>query len=189
MLEENTKNKQRLIYSLCCPFTDEVHYIGKSTTGMLRPLSHLHQSHSDKIKEWVNNLKELGHKPNIKIKEYVSINDDIDSRERYWIQYYLSNNSLLLNLNLISPLLINSKLDDLLDCTKKIEFKVGAFVKEKRKIHKLTQPELARKAGVGLRFLRDLEQGNKTHLRVDKVLDVLRLFGCTLEAVKIDKNK
>lgn len=189
MLEENTKNKQRLIYSLCCPFTNEVHYVGKSTTGMLRPLSHLKSSHSEKIKEWVNNLKELGYKPNIKIIEYVSINDDIDFRERYWIQHYVNNNSLLLNINLISPLLITSKLDEMLDDSKQIEFKVGAFVKEKRKMHKLTQPELARKAGVGLRFVRDLEQLNKTHLRVDKVLDVLRLFGCTLEAVKIDKHK
>ena len=50
------------------------------------------------------------------------------------------------------------------------------FVKEKRKLVKLTQPELAEKAGVGLRFIRELEQGKKT-LRLDKVNQVLRLFG------------
>ncbi len=37
--------------------------------------------------------------------------------------------------------------------------KLGAFVKEKRNLVKLTQPELAAKAGVGLRFIRELEQG------------------------------
>ncbi|MDM1484325.1 helix-turn-helix transcriptional regulator [Myroides odoratimimus] len=50
------------------------------------------------------------------------------------------------------------------------------FVKQKRKELKLTQEDLALNAGVGLRFVRDLEQGKKT-LRLDKVNDVLVLFG------------
>jgi hypothetical protein len=32
---------KRLIYSLRCPFTDDVHYVGKTTAGMVRPLKHL----------------------------------------------------------------------------------------------------------------------------------------------------
>lgn len=51
-----------------------------------------------------------------------------------------------------------------------------SFVKEKRKSVNLTQPELAEKAGVGLRFVRELEQG-KQSLRLDKVNKVLQLFG------------
>ncbi len=50
------------------------------------------------------------------------------------------------------------------------------FVKQKRRELKLSQEDLARHAGVGLRFVRDLEQGKKT-LRLDKVNDVLNLFG------------
>ncbi len=50
------------------------------------------------------------------------------------------------------------------------------FVKERRKLLGLTQKELAEKAGVGLRFIRDLEQG-KESLRLDKVNQVLNLFG------------
>jgi y4mF family transcriptional regulator len=50
------------------------------------------------------------------------------------------------------------------------------FIKLKRKALKLTQEELALKSGVGLRFLRELEQGKIT-LRLDKVNQVLRLFG------------
>ncbi len=50
------------------------------------------------------------------------------------------------------------------------------FVKQKRKELKLTQEDLALNAGVGLRFVRDLEQGKQT-LRLDKVNDVLALFG------------
>jgi y4mF family transcriptional regulator len=52
----------------------------------------------------------------------------------------------------------------------------ATFVKEKRKSVRLTQPELAGKAGVGLRFVRELEQG-KQSLRLDKVNQVLQLFG------------
>lgn len=53
---------------------------------------------------------------------------------------------------------------------------IATFVKERREKRKLTQHELASKAGVGLRFIRDLEQG-KTTLRLDKVNQVLALFG------------
>lgn len=59
------------------------------------------------------------------------------------------------------------------------------FVKEKRKSVKLTQPELAQKAGVGLRFIRELEQGKET-LRLDKVNQVLQLFGYEVGPVKLE---
>ena len=65
---------------------------------------------------------------------------------------------------------------------------LSAFLKEKRKITKLTQEELALKAGVGLRFIRDIEQG-KTSLRMDKVNQVLRLFGHELKPGPIDRSK
>jgi y4mF family transcriptional regulator len=65
---------------------------------------------------------------------------------------------------------------------------ISIYVKKKRKQNKLTQPELALKAGVGLRFVRDLEQGKNT-LRMDKVNDVLRLFGETLGVVALDRQK
>lgn len=61
------------------------------------------------------------------------------------------------------------------------------FLKEKRKQAQLTQPELAEKAGVGLRFIRELEQG-KTSLRMDKVNQVLKLFGHELGPVPINRQ-
>jgi y4mF family transcriptional regulator len=50
------------------------------------------------------------------------------------------------------------------------------FIKNSRKKHGLTQEELAFKAGVGLRFLRELERG-KTTVQLDKVNVVLNMFG------------
>lgn len=60
---------------------------------------------------------------------------------------------------------------------------LAGFVKEKRRKLRLTQVQLAQKAGVGLRFLRELEQGKKT-LRMDRVNQVLELFGSELGPVK-----
>lgn len=60
---------------------------------------------------------------------------------------------------------------------------ISDFIKEKRKQLKLTQPDLAEKAGVGLRFLRELEQGKQT-VRLDKVNQVLALFGSKLGVIR-----
>lgn len=56
------------------------------------------------------------------------------------------------------------------------------FVKERRKQLNLTQIDLAEKSGVGLRFVRELEQGKQT-LRMDKINQVLELFGHEVGAV------
>lgn len=65
---------------------------------------------------------------------------------------------------------------------------LAKFVKQRRKILKINQTELSEKAGVGLRFVRDLEQGKQT-LRMDKVNDVLKLFGHELNPVEMDRSK
>lgn len=59
---------------------------------------------------------------------------------------------------------------------------LGQFVKEKRKLVGLTQEELSLKAGVGLRFVRELERGKPT-LQMNKVNQVLQLFGYELGPV------
>lgn len=65
--------------------------------------------------------------------------------------------------------------------------KLITFVKNKRKVADITQVELAEKADVGLRFVRDLEQGKKS-LRMDTVNKVLALFGAELAPIEKDKN-
>ena len=68
-----------------------------------------------------------------------------------------------------------------------ITMPLANFLKEKRKQANLTQPGLAAKAGVGLRFIRELEQG-KTTLKVDKVNQVLKLFGHELGPVPLNRK-
>jgi len=64
---------------------------------------------------------------------------------------------------------------------------LNEFVKTKRKMLGLSREEFAQKAGVGLRFLRELEQGKET-LKMDKVNQVLKLFGMQLGAVAMDRT-
>jgi y4mF family transcriptional regulator len=71
---------------------------------------------------------------------------------------------------------------------KGIIMRLSEFVKEKRNAVRLTQPELAEKAGVGLRFIRDLEQGKET-LRLDKVNQVLRMFGYEVGPVELNDEQ
>ena len=58
--------------------------------------------------------------------------------------------------------------------------KIAVFVKNKRKEAGLTQVEFAMRSGLGLRFVRELEQGKET-LKMDKVNQALAMFG--MEAV------
>ena len=64
-----------------------------------------------------------------------------------------------------------------------MEYALSFFVKQKCKQLKLTQPEQAERAGVGLRFIGELEHGKQT-LRLDKVNQVLALFGSEIGVIR-----
>ena len=53
--------------------------------------------------------------------------------------------------------------------------KIAAFIKENRRAAGLTQEEFAARSGLGLRFVRELEQGKET-VRMDKVNAALAMF-------------
>lgn len=66
-------------------------------------------------------------------------------------------------------------------------YSLSAFVKKHRREQGWTQIQLAEYAGVGLRFVRELEQG-KSSLRLDKVNQVLDLFSSCMGPVPIDRS-
>ena len=57
---------------------------------------------------------------------------------------------------------------------------IAEFIKKNRKAAGLTQEQFAMRAGLGLRFVRELEQGKET-VRMDKINIALGMFG--MEAV------
>lgn len=58
--------------------------------------------------------------------------------------------------------------------------RIGKYIKEERKKAGLTQEDFAIRSGLGLRFVREVEQGKET-VRLDKVNQALAMFG--MEAV------
>ena len=65
---------------------------------------------------------------------------------------------------------------------------LSTTVKMLRKQYNLTQEELSLKSGVGLRFVRDLEQGKET-LRLDKVNQLLDFFNYEMVATIKSNNQ
>lgn len=70
---------------------------------------------------------------------------------------------------------------------KKMKTNLSATVKMLRKQYNITQEDLSIKSGVGLRFVRDLEQGKQT-LRLDKVNQLLDFFNYEMAAVEKEKD-
>ena len=64
---------------------------------------------------------------------------------------------------------------------------IAEFVKTERKKAGLTQEEFALRSGLGLRFVRELEQGKET-VRMDKVNQALAMFGRTAVPGRMEKD-
>ena len=66
--------------------------------------------------------------------------------------------------------------------------KIADFIKQNRKAAGLTQEEFALRSGLGLRFVRELEQGKQT-VRLDKVNQALAMFGMQAVPGKMDTEE
>ena len=64
---------------------------------------------------------------------------------------------------------------------------INEQIQQLRKQAGLTQIEFAKRVGVGLRFVRDLEQGKPT-VRLDKVNKVLEFLGHHLEVIRNEQQ-
>ena len=64
---------------------------------------------------------------------------------------------------------------------------MAEFIKKERKKAGLTQKEFAFRSGLGLRFVRELEQGKET-VRMDKVNQALSMFGMEAVPGRIERD-
>ncbi len=65
---------------------------------------------------------------------------------------------------------------------------IAEFIKQSRKSAGLTQEQFAMRSGLGLRFVRELEQGKQT-VRMDKVNQALAMFGMVAVPGRIEKGE
>ena len=65
---------------------------------------------------------------------------------------------------------------------------IAVFIRSKRKEYRYTQEEFSIRSGLGLRFVRELEQGKLT-LKMDKVIQAVEFFGFQLTVRKIKRDE
>ncbi len=61
------------------------------------------------------------------------------------------------------------------------------ILKNQRSLLNITQEELSERSGIGLRFIREVEQGTKKTMRMDKVVELLSFFGLSLIITRDEK--
>jgi len=167
--------EERIIYCLYCPLSKNPVYIGKSKNGINRPWEHIKQkSHNIEVNNWVRFLKEKMENPVIVIIDRADSDNLLTDKESFWINKYISDGYPLLNIAGIKSgyFIVNDFFpeDDYLRFIRK-------YIITKRKSNNLTQMELSRKAGVGVRFVRELEQGKKNNFNTKSISSIINLFG------------
>lgn len=173
-----------LIYGLYCPFTDNLHYVGKSTSYMIRPMEHMTDSHSEKINEWVTQLRLLGYKPIIKILE-VCTEENLNEREIAWIKKSKEYGCYLLNVahnhidKITSQKEYNFEYSDIII--------IGNKIRETRQALNLRQEDLCTMAKISRPTLIGIENGNKKII-YDNLKRVLNVLGYEL-TIKNKKNE
>jgi len=153
-----------IIYGLRDPRNDTYTYIGKSTVGNKRALSHLKISHSRKVNEWVEDLRQKRFEPLVDIIETVDDINELAEREKYWVKYYLEINPFLLNSqlkprNINVVVTVEDRKD--LELVKNIMPRLWVLLRKERERRKISQKEMADISGISHGTLKNLEQGNQ----------------------------
>lgn len=98
------------VYALSDPRTKEIRYVGMAKNAYRRYAQHLLEPHPNKDKDaWMEELKEAGTAPILAILESGIDESAVREREKYWIQYYLSQGASLTNIHHVSITLTNEE--------------------------------------------------------------------------------
>lgn len=168
--------KTNLIYGLMDPRNDLFYYIGKTTVGHKRPMTHLARSHNEQVKEWVLELGKIGLTPSIHIIESNINLNSLRDREVYWINEYKKINDDLFNHQLIEKNEISKTIH--IGNINEIEFifnNIGLVCKSARIKLNLSQEEFSKMIGVNRATLSLVENGNK-NISFNMVLKILNIL-------------
>lgn len=170
---------ENIIYGLYCPLNKNIVYVGKSSVGLDRPYQHIKEkSHSEKVNNWVRQLKLSGLSPTIIVLDKDIENTEIlTAKEHFWINYYISKGALLLNSQIVTPETLAVYEENNQEIINQQVIGLSNYVRGRRRGLKLTQPQLAQLSGMGLRFIREIEQGNKQNFSTKSINRLLWFLG------------
>jgi len=141
-------------------------YVGMSQTkDLVRPYQH-RMSHNEGLKEWYNSL---GYEPIVQILEKDVL--DIRTAETKWIKHFEELGYILFNKVVSGTCFVLSE----------ESVTLGSYLKEQRKLHLLTQEELADRLGIALTVVRKIEQG-KTNFVFDGLVQYAKAFNIDIIA-------
>lgn len=187
--------KTNLIYGLRDPRNDVYYYIGKTTVGNNRPLKHLIKSHNTTVNDWVNQLESLGLVPAVDIIEKDILLENLAEREKFWIDYHYDLNPELFNIQLLPETInrIRTQDDDAkFNSLVSLVLDIGNILKTERMSRKLTQDELAEKAGLHRSTISLCEGGNNVTVEaVKKYLAALKgvdIITKNLSLIRVGKS-
>lgn len=179
---------KNIIYGLKDPRNDVYYYIGKSSVGNKRALQHLLKSHSEKVNNWVNEIRNNGLNPIVDLIEEVERMNNLIDREKYWVNYYSKNNPEILNTYLIenehkNKKRINEEKPVRTETDKeKFETLLGIvdqihiIIKNERIFSDMNQGTLAKKAGIARNTIVNLETGHENQIGLGNIKKILKVL-------------
>lgn len=167
------------IYLIQCPYTKVPVFVGTTMHDTIHDAIQdtiQDKESKQKVDTYIRILKSEGKEPTIIIleqnfKDILSI-----PKEQFWINYYTNKGNILLNQEGVHPQIFQSNKFNKVNDEDPLS-EVRNYVMGRRKVLKMSQQELSQKSGVGIRFIRELEQGTKTNFNTDTLLKVLHLIG------------
>ncbi len=181
-LQKKINSKRNLVYGLKDPRNDVYFYIGKTTTSLRRPISHLTNSHNKDVNLLVKEIIDEGLNVVVSVIEDNLELNNLSNREKYWINYYYNINEFLLNKIGFTPdrdelkSINNIKEEILCNILDGLE-KVGETIKSFRLKRNLTQESLSKLSNLSRGTIHSIERGKAiTTDNVIKILVVLKEF-------------
>jgi len=173
--------KTNIVYELRDPRNDVYYYIGKSSVGNRRALSHLKHSHSEYVNNWILELKNINIEPVVDIIETVYDLNDLADREKYWINFYKNINPEILNIIYVDKS-INSPItkddDELFDFLCNNIENIYKILRKKRKYLGITTTEASMSMGISRNtlFLLEKENSHVSFKNIIKYVKYLKMF-------------
>lgn len=180
-----------LVYGLRSIQEEGYKYIGKSSSGLERPKTHLTYSHNESVRIWVEELKSEGYFPIIDVIEECD-EFNLDETEKKWINHYTDRGYELFNVQRYlgkdvekikkdidkEKSLLMNELNDI-KLKRQLTSNLGLLIKARRKELNITQKDLSEIVGISFKSISEieLEQRNPSLDTVKKILDVL---GCEI---------